>query len=89
MPTLLKITTLTILFISFYTSSTQLKHEGKVIKCQEPRPEMCTMQYAPVLGIDDKGLQREFSNACSACSDIKMIGYIKKSLEQSEKTKLK
>jgi hypothetical protein len=33
--------------------------------CQEPRPRMCTKEYRPVCGSNN----RTYPNKCSACSD--------------------
>lgn len=43
--------------------------------CEDPRPEMCTMQYDPVCGQLDDVTYKTYSNACSACSDRKVIRY--------------
>lgn len=42
--------------------------------CSAPRPEICTMNYAPVCGLRGEVWQT-FSNACSACSNKEVIGY--------------
>ena len=44
--------------------------------CPEPRGQVCTMEYAPVCGFLDKGQRKEYSNACTACSDSAVVGYI-------------
>jgi len=37
--------------------------------CPEPRPQMCTMDYRPVIGLDKNGQTLgEYSNACSGCA---------------------
>ena len=43
--------------------------------CEDPRPEMCTMHYAPVCGVLDGGDKKTYSNACTACSDHAVTGY--------------
>ncbi|MDX2446581.1 MAG: hypothetical protein QNK29_05200 [Desulfobacterales bacterium] len=45
------------------------------IGCIEPRPEICTQEYVPVCGYLEDGSQKTYSNACSACSDKKIIRY--------------
>jgi len=42
--------------------------------CTDPRPEICTQQYAPVCGVRDDGSRRTYSNACSACADTDVVG---------------
>lgn len=55
--------------------------------CPEQRPQICTMDYRPVCATRDTGIrcvttpcpsteQKTYSNACSACVDIKVIGHI-------------
>jgi len=48
-----------------------------LIKCSEPRPEMCTMDYQPVCGFNLDNSSKTYSNACSACSQQKVIKYMK------------
>lgn len=54
--------------------------------CKEPRPEICTMEYAPVCANIKPGTQCEkapcsgknhitYSNGCSACADIGVQSY--------------
>jgi hypothetical protein len=45
-------------------------------QCQDPRPQMCTLEYAPVCAILGNKERREYSNGCSACSDPEVTGYI-------------
>lgn len=45
--------------------------------CVEPRPEVCTMQYDPVCGKMTDGSSKTYSNACVACSDHLVTGYLK------------
>lgn len=42
-------------------------------QCQEPRPEVCTMEYKPVCGLNQAKEKFDFSNACSACSDHQIM----------------
>lgn len=42
--------------------------------CEDPRPEVCTMDYRPVCGYAESG-HKTYSNACTACSDIAVVGY--------------
>ncbi|MCW8195029.1 hypothetical protein F6455_09545 [Proteobacteria bacterium 005FR1] len=70
------------------TSQTPRPETGRLVEveCQDPRPEVCTFQYAPVCGLVDTGTRcvttpcpasewRTFSNGCSACSSPDVIGY--------------
>ena len=55
--------------------------------CSESRPEVCTMDYRPVCATRDTGIRcvttpcpstelKTYSNACGACSDAKVLGFI-------------
>lgn len=41
---------------------------AKWVTCEEPRPQLCTMEYLPVCGESREG-ERGYANGCSACSD--------------------
>jgi hypothetical protein len=56
--------------------------------CATPRPDVCTMEYAPVCATRDTGIRcitapcpssetKTYSNACSACTDPKVSQYVK------------
>ena len=53
------------------------KSEEISVECQEPRPQMCTMIYDPVTGIDKQGKQQPYASGCTACSDPKIVRYTK------------
>ena len=48
---------------------------GDFVLCKEPRPEICTHEYAPVTGYFADGSHKVYSNACSACSDKQVVKY--------------
>lgn len=43
--------------------------------CSEPRPQLCTMQYAPACAELVAGGQREYASPCNACADVAVAGY--------------
>jgi len=49
----------------------------KQISCSDPRPEICTMEYTPVCGLDSVNVSKTYSNGCAACSDKKVVEYTK------------
>jgi hypothetical protein len=65
------------------------KEEAPVmVMCKDPRPEMCTQHYDPVCATRDTGIrcittpcpsseQKTMGNACTACSDPKVSGWVK------------
>ena len=44
-------------------------------KCKDPRPQMCTMDYTPVCGVDKDGNKKTYSNGCGACSNPHVVSY--------------
>ncbi len=45
------------------------------IACQDPRPQICTMDYSPVCGELAGGGSQTFSNGCGACAVSNVDGY--------------
>jgi hypothetical protein len=52
-----------------------VNHERQSISCEDPRPDVCAQNYLPVCGALDDGTRKTYSNACSACSDVNVVGY--------------
>jgi cytochrome c5 len=49
--------------------------DSEITPCEEPRPEVCTMNYDPVCSAASGGVSKTYSNACTACSDRTITGY--------------
>ena len=47
----------------------------KLQGCEEPRPQVCTMDYRPVCASLSGGGWKTFSNGCSACADSSVEGW--------------
>lgn len=47
-----------------------------VTACSEPRPQVCTMEYAPVCANLVAGGTKQFASACNACADDSVAGYV-------------
>ena len=47
-----------------------------VILCENPRPQMCTREYAPVCATLSNGTQQTYATACTSCSDTSVISYV-------------
>ena len=45
-------------------------------QCPQQRPEVCTMEYAPVCAVLDKGERKQYASFCNACADPLVQGYI-------------
>ena len=46
------------------------------IACTPPRPEVCTMIYAPVCAtLADNVSQKQYSSPCNACADDRVVAY--------------
>ena len=45
-------------------------------QCSEPRPQVCTMEYAPACAQLVSGGNREYASACNACADDAVASYL-------------
>lgn len=45
------------------------------VECEDPRPQICTMIYQPVCGVDNAGDFKAYSSGCNACSHPEVVGY--------------
>lgn len=43
--------------------------------CNEPRPQVCTMEYDPVCGDLSSGGRDDYSSPCNACAHDAVTGY--------------
>ena len=43
--------------------------------CEDPRPEVCTLDYRPVCGQPGDSETQTYGNACMACGDASVIGF--------------
>jgi hypothetical protein len=43
--------------------------------CEEPRPQVCTMDYRPVCASLADGAVKTYSNGCSACADASVSSW--------------
>lgn len=64
--------------------------EKKVVEvlCKEPRPQMCTMIYQPVCGVDQEGQFKTYSSGCNACSHSEVVGYNPNACEDAIKKQM-
>ena len=72
-------------FIISYSSIATTETDDSV-KCSQPRPKICTMDYNPVCATRDTGIRcvttpcpstekATYSNACTACADKNVFSY--------------
>ena len=54
-------------------------------QCPETRTQVCTMEYVPVCAFVGKDQRKQYSNACSACGNAAVSGYISGSCPQRVK----
>ncbi len=47
-----------------------------VSQCSDPRPQVCTMEYAPVCARLVRGGERQYSSGCNACADDAVAAYL-------------
>jgi len=46
-----------------------------LILCEEPRPQICTLEYDPVCATLGDGSTKTDATGCTACSDSNVVGY--------------
>jgi len=56
--------------------STSSLQKPSPIKCTDPRPQLCTMDYQPVCAKKSDGTYKTYANGCGACSDPDVIEYL-------------
>lgn len=44
--------------------------------CEDPRPQVCTMDYRPVCATLKDGSTRTYSNGCGACADVEAVSWV-------------
>jgi hypothetical protein len=44
--------------------------------CEDPRPQMCTMDYRPVCGTLNDGSSKTYANSCGACADAAVTSWV-------------
>lgn len=44
--------------------------------CASPRPEVCTREYRPVCAVMADKSRKQYANACEACADPQVTGFI-------------
>ena len=45
-------------------------------QCSQPRPQVCTMEYAPVCARLNAGGKKDYASACNACADDAVSSYL-------------
>jgi hypothetical protein len=59
---------------SYSSESTPLR--GAATICEEPRPQICTMEYLPVCANLRDGSVNTYASGCSACSDLRVVSWV-------------
>ena len=49
--------------------------QSPLTRCPDVRPQVCTMEYAPVCAQLAGGGTREYSSGCNACADDAVAAY--------------
>lgn len=44
--------------------------------CEDPRPQVCTMDYRPVCGTLNDGSTKTYANGCGACADAAVTSWV-------------
>ena len=49
---------------------------GAATLCEEPRPQICTMEYVPVCATLKDGGVKTYASGCSACSAVQVVSWV-------------
>lgn len=60
----------------------QQQVEDPRVECSDPRPQVCTMEYAPVCARLLAGGEATYSSPCNACADDAVASYLSGSCPQ-------
>ena len=47
-----------------------------VTVCEEPRPQVCTMDYTPVCATLQDGSVKTYPNGCGGCADVNVKSWV-------------
>lgn len=62
----------------FYLTACETQPSASLAtQCSTPRPQVCTMEYAPVCADLVVGGRKQYSSACNACADDAVAGYLR------------
>lgn len=50
--------------------------------CVDPRPQVCTMIFAPVCATHDDGRRETHASACNACADDTVVDHTNESCDE-------
>ncbi len=84
LPSLLLITVACETTVAQNTDSESPK-EISIVKCTEPRPQICTNEYKPVCATLKNTKKETYATGCTACADKYVISYIQNVCEKVEK----
>lgn len=68
-----------LVLVTLFSCSTKTTNTttSNIVYCKEPRSKICTMEYQPVCGVISEYQVMTYSNACVACSDAKVVSFVK------------
>jgi len=64
------------LFLLASCATKQPEPQDPVTQCTDPRPQVCTMEYAPACAQLVAGGSKEYASACNACADDAVAAYV-------------
>lgn len=67
---------LVLAFLLSACSSQKPVETVSTVQCTEPRPQVCTMEYAPVCATGVDGTSKHYASGCNACADDTVIEYL-------------
>ena len=76
---------LSLILLMFGLAACKSQSTANLETCEDPRPQICTMIYAPVCAADDQGSRKTYASGCNACADATVVGYEKGDCEELQR----
>jgi hypothetical protein len=78
---------LTVLAVSACTAVAVPEPEvSPIVACEDPRPQVCTMIFAPVCATHEDGHLETHASSCNACANDQVLQYLPGACEEQETT---
>ena len=71
----MRIVGVAVLLPTLVACASQAPVSSSVTQCSMPRPQVCTMEYAPACATLVEGGRKEYASGCNACADDAVAGY--------------
>jgi hypothetical protein len=72
---LLALLCLLVPYLSCTSRGSEELEGSTLVRCTEPRPQICTRDYRPACGVREDDSVDTYGNVCDACADERVVGH--------------